>query len=212
MNGSEPNSGVVSSAPSAGSGQRLNLKNWLIRGGVLILITGSVAVAWWSLTQVLVPRQKLSQDLSTHVARLSAQVDDLERQRTSEDAARINSQFEQVPRQLLAGDAALDTWMAKLKEQLSVGGLAVQADFGAAQPLLTNGARIAVIPATLTLDAVPGASGSSSTYHRILQLSHQLSTQDLRADLKELTVTGGTNSIGRAVVALDLWAGEPGPK
>ena len=211
MNGSDPNSGSISTTQLA-STKRLNLKNWLIRGGVFVLISGSVAVAWWSLTQVLVPRQKLSQELSTHVARLSAQVDDLERKRTGEDAARINSQFEEVPRQLLAGDAALDGWMAKLKEQLLAGGLAVQANFGAAQSLLTNGARIAVIPTTLTLDSLPGSGGSPSAYQRILQFSQQLSRQDLRADLKELTVTGGTNSLSRAVVALDLWAGEPSPK
>jgi hypothetical protein len=209
MNGSEPSAGNPATPAAARSARQIHLKDWIIRGGVILLITASVAVAWWSLTEVLAPRQKLSEDLSRHVARLSAQVDDLERKRTGDEVAHLNAQFDQVATQLLAGDTALDAWVAKLKDQLNPGGLGVQVDFAPAQPQFTNGARIALIPTTLTLDASAAATATPSTYPRILQLSRQLSTQNPRADLKELTVTAGTNSVNRAILALDLWAGDP---
>ena len=34
-----------------------------------------------------------------------------------------------------------------------------------------------------------------SAYQRLLRLSYQLTSQERRVDLKELTVTGGTNSL-----------------
>jgi hypothetical protein len=52
--------------------------------------------------------------------------------------------------------------------------------------------------------------GKESAYQRVLRLAQRLTATQKRADLAELTVFGGTNSISSAVMVFDLWAGEGG--
>src|SRR5438552_3096472 len=54
-------------------------KDWIYRIIVFVLIAGSLALSWWSLTQQLTPLQKRSAELSSSVAKISGEVDDLER-------------------------------------------------------------------------------------------------------------------------------------
>ena len=61
---------------------------------------------------------------------------------------------------------------------------------------------------SVEVQPLPAAQIAASPYQRILLLSQRLSTQEKRADLTELTVTGGTNSINHAVFGLHLWAAE----
>ena len=195
-------------ARNAGHGDRL------FRAIILVAVLGSVVMIWWSFVRVLLPRQKQSRELGSTVSRLSAEVDDLERQWTRADAEQVSNQFRQVDLKLFAGRAGVEDSLAALKEQAAPLALDVQAELGPPSPQTAGGRTLTVIPATLSIEVQPARPEipNPSPYQRILQLSQRLTGEDKRADLTELTVAVGTNSISRAELVLNYWTGkEPTP-
>jgi len=75
-----------------------------------------------------------------------------------------------------------------------------------------KGEKIAIIPATLSLDfsMVPEGPERASPYLRLLRLTQRLNTYDKRADLTEMKVEGGAGSINHATLLFGLWAVEGG--
>jgi len=187
---------------------------WTARLVFLAAVAGAMILAWWSLTRVLAPCQQQSRELGSTVARLSGEVEDMERKWTKAKAEQLNQKFDAIHAELFGGPLGLAGWLANLKEQVVPLGLTVQADSGNATPLATNGQRLVVIPANIAVDVQPTPATQSfpSPYQRLLLLSQHLSAQEKRADLTELTVVGGTNSINRAVFGLNLWASEAKPQ
>lgn len=192
----------------------VNPREWLFRALIVLALLGSVSVAWWSLTHVLIPLQVQSRELSTRVSRLSSEVDELELKWARSDAGHVGEKFGQLHSQLFVGEPALETWLNDLKDQAAPLGLDLQADFGKTAVPATNDFKLAVIPASVTAEVRPstGVPGQPSPYQRILQFSQSLASSEKRADLTELTVTSGTNSIQHVVFVLNLWAGEEAPQ
>ncbi|PYJ08043.1 MAG: hypothetical protein DME25_02460 [Verrucomicrobia bacterium] len=185
----------------------------LSRLAIGVLLAGAIVLTWWSLTKVLGPRQQEVRELGSRVAQLSAQVEDLDRNWSREKAVRVNDSFGEIHSDLFAGRPGLEAWAAGLKDQVEALGLGLQTDFGVPAVMATNGQRVVAVPATLTVDVRTAAAANlPSPYQRILLLSQHLTADEKRADLNELTVVGGTNSIGRAVLGLSLWASEGGDK
>ena len=184
----------------------------LFRAITLIMVLGSVVVIWWSFALVLFPQQKQSRELSSLVSRQSAEVDDLEHVWNKAAAAQVTNQFGQVYLKLFEGSAGLEAWLADIKDQAAPLALDVQANLGSGSPQSAGGRTLSVIPATVSIEVQPARSEmpTSSPYRRILQLSQHLAGEDKRADLTELTVAGGTNSIGHAVLVLNYWTGKEG--
>ena len=56
----------------------------------------------------------------------------------------------------------------------------------------------------------PGDARGKSPYERVLAFGQQLAAHGKRADLAELNVAGGADSISRAVLVLNLWSGDLG--
>jgi len=196
--------------PAAAPPRKAGHRDWLFRAITLAVVLGSVAVIWWSLVVVLFPRQKQARELSSTVSRLSAEVDDLEHQWSKAGAEQVSNQFSQVDLKLFECRTNLETWLADLKDQAAPLALDLRADLGAASPQTAGGRTLNVIPATVSVEVLPArpAKATPSPYQRILQLSQRLTGEDKRADLTELTVAGGPNSIGRAVLVLNYWAGK----
>jgi hypothetical protein len=159
---------------------------------------------------VLLPRLKQSRELSSTVSRLSAEVDDLDHQWSRTDAQRVTNQFSQVDLKLFESQASLEDWLADLKDQSAPLALDLRADFGTPTPKTAGGRTLNVIPATVSVEVQPAPPElpTPSPYQRILRLSQRLTGEGKRADLTELTVTAGTNSIGRAVLVFDYWTGK----
>jgi hypothetical protein len=195
-------------APPRNAGYR----DRLFRAITLVAVLGSVAVIWWSFVMVLLPRLKESRELSSRVSRLSAEVDELDHQWTKAGAEQVSNQFSQVDLKLFEGRAGLEAWLANLQEQAAPLALDVRADLGPASPPTAGDRTLTVIPATVSVEVQPARPemATSSPYQRILQLSQRLTDEDKRADLTELTVAGGTNSIGRAVLVLNYWTRKEG--
>jgi hypothetical protein len=201
-------------APAAAPPRNAGYRDLLFRVITLMVVLGSVAVIWWSFVMVLFPRLKQSRELSSTVSRLSAEVDDLEQQWTKAEAEQVSNQFSQVDSKLFEGRAGLEAWLADLKAQAALLPMDLQADLGQPSPQTAGGRALTVIPATMSIEVQPARPEMAvpSPYQRILWLSQHLIGEDKRSDLTELTVAGGTNSIGRAVLGLNYWMGkEPAP-
>jgi hypothetical protein len=184
----------------------------LFRVIILVAVLGSVAMIWWSFVLVLLPRQQQAKDLSLRVSRLSAEVDDLDGQWTQAQMTNVTNQFSQVDLKLFGGQAGVDAWLANLKELAGSLALDVGADFGPPSPQTAGGRTLNVIPATVSIKVQPAGpeTKTPSPYGRVLLLGQLLSVENKRADLTELTMDGGTNSINRVALVLNYWAAKEG--
>jgi cytoskeletal protein RodZ len=193
--------------------QRNNREMWF-RVSILLAFVGSLALVWWTSSQVLAPRLAQSRELSSNVARLSSQVDDLERKWKKSDAERLREKFEQVHSLLFANQSVIETWLNTLKDQVGPLALELKTDIGKPSPLATNEVKVSVLSTVISIDVqpTPGFEGVQSSYQRIVQLTHHLAAQERRADLIDLTVMAGTNSISRATGTVNFWAGEDPPR
>src|SRR6266478_1492619 len=77
-------------------------RDWIYRIIVFVSIAGSLALSWWSLTQQLTPLQKRSAELSSSVAKMSGEVDDLERKWSRAQAEQVSRWVEQAHDELFA--------------------------------------------------------------------------------------------------------------
>lgn len=193
--------------------RRFSGRDWVFRLVVVLLLVGSIALAWWSLKFRLLPAQKQSRELSVSVTRLSTEVDDLERQWSKVKQDEVTRRLNQAHAQLFDNQDAVQSWLFNIKAQSDPLLLDAKASLGKSLPKTTNGQEIAIIPATVSVSVVPifGVQDKESPYQRILRFSEGLATLQKRADLIDLTVLGGTNSVNSAGLVFHLWAGEGNP-
>ena len=68
---------------------------------------------------------------------------------------------------------------------------------------------VTLVPATLDVRPAIGQDADARpVYQRLLDLCLQLSTQTNRADLMQISVQTGSNSVSRATVSFSLWTQE----
>jgi len=177
---------------------------------ILVVILGSLGLAWWSFAKVLPPLQAKSKGLASTFAQLSSEVDKLALDWPEARAADVTNKYNQVRSQLFSNEAAFANWLANLNGQASTLTLDAKADFGKTSPVAAPGEKLATIPASIFVEVRPPLieAPTQSPYQRIVQLTGQLCAQQKRTDLAELTVSGGVGSISSARVVLRLWAGE----
>src|SRR5260221_3970724 len=97
------------------------LTHWdlLFRFVTVVLITGSIAFAWWTYSKRLIPLQKQSRGLSADVSRLSAEVDTMERKWPPVQREQIRTDYQEVHNQLFDDEAELGRWLVRLQEEAS---------------------------------------------------------------------------------------------
>jgi hypothetical protein len=182
----------------------------VFRLAILVVILGSLGLAWWSFAKVLPPLQIRSRGLASTYAQLSSDVDKLALEWPAAKAAEVTNEYNEVRSQLFSNEAAFANWLANLNGQASTLTLDAKADFGKTSPVVAPGEKLATIPASIFVEVRPPQAGvpTQSPYQRIVQLTGQLCAQEKRTDLAELTISGGVGSISSARVVLHLWAGE----
>ena len=185
-----------------------NRREMILRLLATVLMAGAFALAGWIFFWKLAPLQKQSRDLGMQVARLSAEVDAMERTLEKNDPEQVARNFRRVNSRLFSDEATLANWLTDLKEQVIPLALEARADFGAAVLPNTNYQHLAIIPATVSVRLARDIEAIQSPYQRLLRLSHLLTSQERRVDLTELTVIAGSNSIQQATLVLNLWAGK----
>lgn len=178
---------------------------------VVVVLVGSLALAWWAFAVRFLPLQKRARDLTTSVSRLSSEVDGLERRWTKEEAEEVRARYKELHAQLFADTAGLQAWLTRLEEMAAPLSLQATVEWGAATPQLTNDYKVAFIPANVSLDVRPVLNATESPYQRLLRLGQKLAGEGKRADLAEMTITGGPMSITKAQLVFNLWVGEEPP-
>jgi hypothetical protein len=179
---------------------------------IAALLLGSLGLTWWCFKVRLAPLQAQAKELSIQVGRLSTEVDVLERTWARARADEISNRLFQAHSQLFLDQASLENWLANLQEQAEPLALEAKANFGKTIPQNVIGEELAIIPTSIAVDVHPTASAdvAGSPYRRVLQLSQRMASETKRADLAELKVEGGPNSIARAMLTFELWAGAGG--
>jgi len=186
------------------------LTHWdlLFRFTIVILIAGSIAFAWWTYNQRLVPLQQQSKELSASLNRLSAEVEVIERKWPHVDREQIRSDYKEVHNILFADEAELGRWLVRLEEEASPLALDIKVDFGKGATRTAEQEKLAIVPASVSLEIRPAIGGAQTPFQRMLQLVQQLAAEGKRADLGELDVNGGPLSITHGLLIFNLWAGE----
>src|SRR3954466_7967216 len=77
-------------------------KELVFRLVILLAFVASMALLWWTSSQVLAPRTNQSRELSTTVARLSSEVEEMERKWSAYEAQQLSNRFDKVQPQLFA--------------------------------------------------------------------------------------------------------------
>ena len=191
---------------------RLGHLETLFRVVIVLVVLGSIAVAYWSFFERLLPLQQQSRAMVTRVSKMSEQMDQAERRWTPEQVKEIRAQYREVYGQLFADPAALQEWLRQIHAEAAPLALELNVGFGPSAPQGTLTNSLAIIPASISLEVLPapGDAKGKSPYERVLAFGQQLAAHGKRADLAELTVTGGPGSISRAVLVFNLWAGDLG--
>jgi hypothetical protein len=116
--------------------------------------------------------------------------------------------YQEVKNQLFADEAELGRWLVRLEEEASPLALDIKVDFGKSTARTAEQEKLAIVPASVTLEVRPAIGGTQTPYHRLLRLGQQLAAEGKRADLAELDVNGGPLSITHGLLVFNLWAGE----
>lgn len=194
--------------------RRLNPREVAFRLLALLLVIASLFLVWFSYAKLLSVRQQTSRELSTTISRLSTEVDAMERRWSGPEIEQVTNSFNAIPDHLIADQPQLEDWLEGLNRQVLPLALDAKADFGKTVVRKSADDKLAVIPTTISVEAQParGIEGAESPYQRMLRLMQRLATEQRRADITEITVTGGPDSVAHAEVILNLWAGEEKPR
>jgi len=186
-----------------------NRPELLFRVGVILLLATSVGLLWWSYSRVLVPRLNESRDYNANVIRLSLEVENLDRRWLKADIDRIDKNFELAKPQLFADQPTLEAWLADFQEKLAPARLDIKTELGKTMSPPGADRKLFVISGVIIIDlqSLPAATGTPSRYQQLLRLAHRITNQEKHANLTELTVDSGANSIGHAVMAFNFLAG-----
>lgn len=191
-------------------GPARKLSGWeaLFRFLNVVLIAGAIAFAWWTYSRQLVPLQNQSRQISAALNRLSAEVDVLERKWPLVQREQIRTDYQEVRNELFADEAELSRWLVRIEEEAAPLALDVKVDFGKSIAQTAEQEKLAIVPASVTLEVRPAIGGTQTPYQRMLRLGQQLAAEGKRADLAELDVNGGPLSITHGLLVFNLWAGE----
>ena len=170
---------------------RLDYRALLWRAVFFISVIGSLALVWWNL-QRLTPLQVESSKLNTTVTRLSTEIEEMNSKWTKPEIEQVLRKYGEVQGQLFSGQSALESWLQNLRQAVIPMALDVKAEFGKTGTQSAGDRKLAIIPATVSVEVQPalGIEGVQSPYQRVLRLSQNLTEQEKRADLMELTIVG----------------------
>jgi hypothetical protein len=209
---SDPGASRTAAPPPVLPKPRVSHWQALFRVAIVIIILSSIGVGYWSFFHYLAPLQKQSQNIVGRSSSILSRIDEMERRWNPELTKEVRDTYREVYAQLFANQAELEQWLIQVHEQAAPLALQINVGFGPSAPQAGFTNSLAVIPATISLEVEPepGDVKNKSPYDRVLAFGEALAVHGKRADLAELTVTGGVGSISRALLVFNLWAGDPG--
>ena len=186
--------------------ERINAKELFFRFATILLLAVSIFLVWWSYSMVLSKQQQQVKELNLNLSKMSREADQLQSAWSEDQSAEVAKKYELATGMLLSGEEGVMEWWKNLVEH------AIQLNLQLSEPRLqamdgiTN--QFGIASATLSVDITPIESEAvlETPYQRFLRLSQHLATLDIRCDMPQLTISGGSNSFKKATLLLNLWS------
>ncbi len=180
----------------------------LTAAGILL----SVVLALWSLFSIWFPLQTRLGDLTTQASRLSSENDALNSKWSKEKVARLRADYSAVHSSLFVSPAAFNSWLANLRSDCQDLKLGFKVSLERPAAMTNAPPDFALIPAKISLDFSRPNATDDSPYQRLMKLNQAFTGQGKRADLTQMSVEGGPNSVKHADLVFQLWASDqPNP-
>jgi hypothetical protein len=182
------------------------VRRQLARLALVLIVTASAGLVWWSISHRLLPVSRQVHDASMEMASLASNVQELEMSWRGSDAEEGERRFRKAQAQLVAGDLGLAGWQRELERAAEVLGL--QAATQAAKPKTRGPGQegLMFFPVTLELRPLETAAVTNSPYARVLELTRWLECSGKRIELVDLAVHGTSNSVQQARITVNVWA------
>lgn len=177
---------------------------------MLLLLAGSLYLAWWSVNDRFPPVDKRMKDLQREVASLEDHISRMQMKWDAKDAAKTAEQAKLAEDKLFNGPAECAGWPAELTRQSASLALLTKAQLGKEQPLPAGALdrKLSTWPATVDLQPLAGVKHTNSPYKRLMEFTQALAQNKKRVDLVELSAGGASNSVSQARAVVELWAQE----
>jgi len=186
------------------------VRTLLVRLAMLLVLAGSVWLAWWSVDRFLV-MQRLQREKDSERAGVVDEVQRLELKWDAGDAERAEARFKEAGELLFAGPEERAGWQKEIQREGLLQAFATTVQLGPARPHAATEHKLSTLRATLDLQAAPAARSAKSPYARLLGFAEILEKGERRVDLVELSVLGNSNSVRQASAVLQLWSQEGKP-
>ncbi len=178
----------------------------VVRGLILLVLSGSVALAWFGLDRVL-GLERLLRDKDSERAGLANEIQELEKFCNGEEAKRTEARFKEAQSRLFAGQEERDGWLRIVKGKGTA--LAFQTGVQFSEARAPARPDLTLRQATIVLQPVPAGRSNLPVNERLLGFLKTLLIGRQRVDIVGLSVATGPASIRSATVVVELWSQDP---
>ncbi len=184
------------------------LHPWVLRLLLMVPTVTAIALVWHATTRLTHVQREMA-DLETQNGRLYRDIENVEREWMTGDIEAVRTRHAEVMTGMRGGTELVRLWLQQANERASQLSLEIVPRFDAPMVRTIGSTTVTLVPATLDVRPAIGQDADARpVYQRLLDLCLQLSTQTNRADLMQISVQTGSNSVSRATVSFSLWTQE----
>jgi hypothetical protein len=168
----------------------------------------AAALLWWSVKR-LRPVLKETAAVTERVNRVTKHVEEMEAAFARAEQAGVPQRFKEAIDSYVGGEDALRAWLGDLKDKATPLALEVTPQIGEPTIRDVGGQSVTLIPVQLDIRPSKDVASSRSPYQRVVEFCQFVAVHARRADLSEISVSGGDGNVAHAVLTLTLWARPP---
>lgn len=183
---------------------------WLARVIVVVLFAGAITLTVWRWSEFQLVKRQMNSAIAQET-RLLNELQQFEMRWDPIATAKSEADFRKVQALLFSGPEQIANWQSEVQRLAHTNLLEGNVKLSAAETRVKNDQKLSVNLATVDLEPAADAPASNSIYRGLLNFARALQTLPKRLDLVEVSAMGGSNSIARAQVVLQLWSREGNP-
>ena len=184
------------------------LHPWVLRSLLMVPTLAAIVLVWHATTRLDRVQREMA-DLETQNGRLYRDIENVEREWMTGDIEAVKTRHDEVMTRMRGGTELVSLWLQQANERASQLSLEIVPRFETPMVRTIGSTTVTLVPATLDVRPAPGQDADGrAVYQRLLDLCLHLSTQPNRADLMQLSVQTGSNSVSKATVSFSLWTKE----
>lgn len=178
------------------------------RLGLFLVVGAALLVIYWSVNRLL-ETQRQGAALDQQFARLTGDIELMQTRWSEAKTADLQRRVADARQELFEGAPAVQAWEESIRAEAVPLALDAEIAFTGTRQETMGDQHLTLMQATIDLAPAEGVASERSSYRRVLDFSQRLAAQSRRLDLLELSVQGGSNSVGRARAVVELWATDP---